>query len=103
MPRMDKLSTYCTTVVQAGPLLRVTYHSTDIVTASADLITLRTGGWDSVTTRRKMNQAARQFDLGYGVYRHNGESRVCRVSLDGRTRADIGALIDGMTFERNPA
>lgn len=97
MPRMNKLSNYATTVAQAGPLLRVTYHSTAIVTASADLITLRTGGWDSVTTRRKMNQAARQFDLGYGVYRDKGKSF---VDGPGFTRRP---LTDGMTFERSLA
>lgn len=76
MPRMDKLSTYCTTIAQAGDLTAVTYHKTQIVAFDSRNIVLRTGGWDSVTTRRKMNQAARQFGLNYGVYRDKGESYV---------------------------
>ena len=67
MARMDKLSTYCTTIDQAGDLTCITYHSTQIVAFDRHNVSLRTGGWDSVTTRRKMNQASTQFGLGYGV------------------------------------
>ena len=56
----------------------VTYHSTVIVEFDFENIILRTGGWDTVTTRRKMNQASRQFDLGYNVFRHDGETFVRR-------------------------
>jgi len=76
MPRMDKLSTYCTTVANTETGFVVTYHSTPIVTVDGDLITLKTGGWDTVTTRRKMNQAARQFGLRYSVYRKAGTTYV---------------------------
>lgn len=76
MARMDKLSTYCTTVAKTDEGLIVTYHSTPIVTVDGDLITLKTGGWDTVTTRRKMNQAARQFGLRYSVYRKDGTTYV---------------------------
>ena len=76
MVRMDKLSTYCTTIAQAGDLTAITYHKTQIVAFDRHNIVLRTGGWDSVTTRRKMNQAANQFGLGYSVYRDKGESYV---------------------------
>lgn len=76
MARMDKLSTYCTTIAQAGDLIVVTYRKTQIVAFDRRYISLRTGGWDSVTTRRKMNQAANQFGLGYSVYRDKGESYV---------------------------
>lgn len=78
MGRMDKLSTYCTTIARAGDLVAVTYHRTQIVAFDDRNVVLRTGGWDTVTTRRKMNQAARQFGLGYSVYRDKGESYVTR-------------------------
>jgi hypothetical protein len=68
MPRTDKLSTYCTTVATAGDLTCITYHSTQIVAFDRHNVTLRTGGYDTATTRRKMNQASRQFGLGYKVY-----------------------------------
>jgi len=76
MPRMDKLSSYCTTIATAGDLTCITYHSTQIVAFDRHHITLRTGGWDTATTRRKMVQAARQFGLEFSVYRDKGESRV---------------------------
>jgi hypothetical protein len=84
---MDKLSSYATTIAGDGGTMRVTYHSTVIAEWTADTITLRTGGWDTVTTRRKMNQTARQFGLGFNVYRDGGESFVtlpggCAVPLD---------------------
>jgi len=94
MARMDKLSTYCTTISQAGDLTCITYHRTQVVAFDRHNVSLRTGGWDSVTTRRKMNQASTQFGLGYGVYRDKGESYV-------RTPAgDVLPLSDGMHFAR---
>ena len=94
MPRMDKLRTNRTTIGQAGDLTCITYHSTQIVAFDRHNVSLRTGGWDSVTTRRKMNQASTQFGLGYGVYRDKGESYV-------RTPAgDVLPLSDNMHFTR---
>jgi hypothetical protein len=52
----------------AGTLV-VQYHNTEVVTASADgKVVLRTGGWQTATTRTRMNQAANQFQLGYSVF-----------------------------------
>lgn len=94
MPRMDKLSTYCTTIATAGDLTCVTYQHTQIVGFDKRNVVLRTGGWDSITTRRKMNQAARQFGLGYLVYRKDGASYV-------RTPAGaVKPLTDEVTFAR---
>lgn len=104
MPRTDKLSTYCTTIASDNEGTHVTYHRTRVVTFNSETITLRTGGWDTVTTRRKMNQAARQFGLDYGVYRDKGESF---VKLPGRSWDDVKRnptpLVDGMTFRRHGA
>lgn len=73
MPRMDKLSTYRTTVAPAADGGTViTYASTPIVHIHPDKsVTLNSGGYQTVTTKRKMNQAARQFSLGYGVHQRN--------------------------------
>ena len=68
----NKLSPYKTKVRgDAKPYLSVEYHSTAIVMAVINTICLDTGGWASVTTKRKMNQAAHQFDLGYSIYQRN--------------------------------
>ena len=73
MARYNQLSSYKTTVSSDGDATRVTYHSTVIVEWTKDEITLRTGGWRGVTTKRKMNQAAWQFGLGYGVHQRKHE------------------------------
>jgi hypothetical protein len=94
MPRTNKLSTYATTISGDNGTMRVTYHRTTIVEWTDESITLRTGSWDTVTTRRKMNQAFRQFGLGFSVYRRDHESFVDLP--DGRTLE----LEREMTFPR---
>lgn len=102
MPRMDRLSSYHTTVAaDAQGFTVVTYVATAIVSFNRNVITLRNSGWDTVTTRRKMNQAANQFGLSYSVYREKGETF---VRLPDKTWEDCKAhpvpFVDGMTFSR---
>lgn len=94
MPRMDKLSEYRTTISGDAGEMHVTYVRTKIVSWTADKVTLRSGGWRTVTTKRKMNQAAHQFGLGYRVFQHDGDWFV--------TRPDGGDVpfSDGMEFAR---
>jgi hypothetical protein len=49
----------------------ITYHSTDVVKFNSRHIILNTGGWSTLTTKTRMNQAANQFRLGYCVYQRN--------------------------------
>jgi hypothetical protein len=78
MSRLDRLSPYKTKVMCTNGHISVVYHETLIVEATPNTVTLDTGGWRSVTTKRKMNQAARQFGLGYGVHQRKGEWYVSR-------------------------
>lgn len=99
MARTDKLSNYRTTVwlSSGGNAGTVTYVRTQIVDWTEDTIALRTGGWKSVTTKRKMNQAARQFGLGYGVHQRKGEWYVSR--WDARTSTWVDEKpFDGDTY-----
>lgn len=90
----NRLSEYRTTWAEDAQGGCVTYVRTRIVTWDRDTVTLRSGGWDTVTTRRKMNQASRQFALGYSVYQKAFETFV--TLPDGRT-VDF---VDGMSFAR---
>jgi len=63
----NKLSDYKTSAIESAGKGMVQYHSTVIVEWTAKTITLRSGGWETVTTKRKMNQASHQFVLGFGV------------------------------------
>jgi hypothetical protein len=50
----------------------VTYHQTTIVEWTPSGIRLRHGGHDTLTTKKKMNQASKQFELGFSVFSHHG-------------------------------
>jgi hypothetical protein len=107
MPRNDKLSNYRTTWHSTTTGGAVTYISTEIVRWDADrTVTLNSGGWHTVTTKRKMVQASCQFNLGYTVYQHKGDwfVTVFGVSPEGYDSAssEHGAVTfpyyDGITF-----
>ena len=89
------LSPYATTIQTTDNLTRVTYHSTDIVAFNDSMIVLNSGGWKTVTTKRKMNQASVQFELGFSVFQDKGE---WFVILPNRNTVDF---VDGMTFSRD--
>lgn len=94
MPRMDRLGKLATTVATVDGQTIVTYHSTAVVRFTADTVTLDSGHWRTATTKTRMNQASRQFDLGYSVNQKNGGWSVTIRN---------GAVLpfsDGMTFPR---
>lgn len=73
MPRMDRLSSYKTAYTDNEKGGCVIYQKTKIVDwkvcpQNGLLITLNSDGWETSTTKRKMNQASNQFGLGYSVF-----------------------------------
>lgn len=46
---------------------KVVYHQTPVVSFNATHVRLCDGGWQSLTTKLRMNQASNQFRLGYSV------------------------------------
>jgi len=91
----DRLSTYKTTWFNNGSHGGVTYQHTNIVSWIKGKITLRSDGWEGATTKKKMNQASRQFGLGFGVFQKNF---AWFVDLP---NGETVPFVDGMTFE-NP-
>lgn len=73
MSRSNQLSMYKTSIFNEEGMTKVVYHSTPIVSFDSETIILNTGGWQSVTTKRKMNQASSQFGLGFSVTQKNFE------------------------------
>jgi len=63
---------------------KVILYSTKIVewNHNRDSIIHNNGGWMTVTTKRRMNQVAEQFDLGFTVYQKDFE---WYVVLNGQT------------------
>jgi hypothetical protein len=68
-----KVSGVKTKVIHTATGLIVRYHNTDVVVVKNGEVTLNTGGWKTVTTKRRMNQAANQFGLNYHVFQEDHE------------------------------
>jgi imidazoleglycerol phosphate synthase glutamine amidotransferase subunit HisH len=51
-----------------GKKTGVQYHDTIIVEFTNDTIKLNSGGWRTVTTKRRMNQVSEEYDLAIRVY-----------------------------------
>ncbi len=71
MSQQSRLGKGNTTVYTREDMMRVRFHYTDVVSWNDSTIILNTGGWQTATTKSRMNQASRQFDLGYSVYAKN--------------------------------
>jgi len=69
----DKVSGVATTVGEDGKWTVVTYHSTPVVKFTEKTVVLNTGGYKTQTTKRRMNQAANQFKLGFEVIQRKGD------------------------------
>ena len=63
-----------TKVRREGNNTLVRYHNTDVVSFddTRTHIVLKTGGWKTMTTKTRMNQASNQFGLGYQVSQKKG-------------------------------
>ncbi len=78
---VGKVATTITT--DAGGVMRVTYHDTDVVTVYPNgRIDLDNGGWFTPTTKVRMNQASAQFGLGFQVFQKDWD---WFVDIDGHT------------------
>lgn len=73
MSRSNQVGTVATTISNDGVHTIIMYHSTPVVRFNQDEIILQTGGYFSQTTKRRMNQASQQYNLGYDVYQQDFE------------------------------
>ena len=68
MGQTQTIGTHKTAVFSNGEHQVVKYWFTDVVKFNYKEIILNTGGWSTVTTKLRMNQASNQYNLGYNVY-----------------------------------
>ena len=68
MTTVNTLGKVATTVSKHGNNTYIKYHSTDVVIFDDSYVKLDTGGYKTVTTKRRMNQASNQFSLGFQVF-----------------------------------
>lgn len=77
MAQTQRVSGVATSIVNARGWTSVYYYGTEVVgftspeQGSTKIIRLNSGGWRSATTRTRMNQASRQFNLGFSVFQRD--------------------------------
>ena len=92
---MEQVGTHKTSVFAEDSVLKVCYHNTIVVEVTEDNIKLCCGGWYTNTTKRRMNQASRQYGLGVHVYQVNYD---WYVGYNG----EVLPFVDGMVIKRVP-
>ena len=68
MARQDTVGKHRTQIERHGENTYIKYWSTYVVGFDSDWVHLDNGGWFTSTTKTRMNQASRQFNLGFSVY-----------------------------------
>jgi len=115
--KISRYATWVRTPDADGSDLVVKYHATEIVKTFKHkgrlFCTLDHNGWMGVTTKRKMNQAANEFGLPYGVHQKNNDwfvtTKAGQFAYDWRTftfDTETGlplAAIEPFFNERNAA
>ena len=92
---VEQVGTHKTSVFTEDSVLKVCYHNTIVVKVTDDNIKLCCGGWYTNTTKRRMNQASRQYGLGVHVYQVNYD---WYVGYNG----EVLPFVDGMIIKREP-
>ena len=84
----NKITTNNTAVSTIGTTTTVTLYGTKIVEFTPEKITLKTGGFKTATTKKRMNEVSNVFGLGYRIFSKRGQ---WVVDFDGRELDLIGA------------
>lgn len=103
MSQQTKLGTTATSLwVSSDGWTRVKYHDTVVIKWNKTEIILDSGGWRTVTTKLRMNQASAQFGLRIQVYQAGGYWFV--RTFDSKQLANFLETLefsDGMVIKRS--
>ncbi len=97
MARTDKVGTHKTAIYQSDGYTCIRYHSTEVVRFNDDEIILNSGGWQTKTTKSRMNKVSDAFQLGFRVSQRQGE---WFVDYFANEIGDTYSFNDGMILER---
>lgn len=89
-----------TTIKRRGDWTAIKFHDTEIVRFNEEVIKLDSGGWQTVTTKRRMNQASSRFLLSFGVYQTRGDWFISFMDAD-YNHGDPIPFYDGITLSRD--
>lgn len=90
MSQQHRISKNNTSMIHDGSTTHVILHSTRIVTITPYTITLNSGGYQTATTKTRMNQVSNEMRLGYQVYQKDHE---WFVAWQGETLAFTDGMI----------
>jgi len=93
MTQLTQVSKYNTVVFNDGQHTIVKYHHTEVVKWNHEHIILNSNGYQTYTTKTRMNQTSNQYGLGFQVYQ---QDFVWYVDYNGQTLE----FYDGMVLER---
>lgn len=95
MAQTQRVTGVATNVQHLGNVITVRYHSTDVFRYDTDArtVTLRSGGWQTATTKLRINQAFNQYRLDFGLYQERGRWYVWHRPSGVKVR-----FRDGMAF-----
>lgn len=87
MPQMTRIGKCHTQIIRQGLETIVKLYATPVVTICPEQVILNTGGWETQTTKVRMNQASNVYNLGYYVYQKQG---IWYVHYNNQTHQFIG-------------
>ena len=93
MASLDQVGKVATVVFSDELGTHVLYHNTQVVSFNQNTITLRSGGYETATTKTRMNQTANQYYLGFYVFQKDFD---WFVDFKGETLD----FTDGMVLDR---
>ena len=98
MSRMDRIGSHATTVKTTDGITRVTYHNTTVfeLDRNENLLTLRSGGYQTLTTKARINQACAEFGIKVQVYQ---EDWTWYVQIGGWETGETLDFKDGMVID----
>ena len=86
---VSEIGSHKTLISRVDDSIVVRYHNTDVVAVNGNIVTLNNGGYETSTTKRRMNQASNQWGLGISVYQ-------CSWVWYVKTKKDIYVYKNGM-------
>ncbi len=67
----EMITKHNTTISEGTTISEVRFHETPIVVSTPERIVLHSGGWRTLSTKMRMNQASREFGLNFQVWQKN--------------------------------
>lgn len=80
-----------TMVTIDGEVKTLRYHNTDVVKVDESIVAVKSGGWETTTTKKKINLAFALFGIEASVYQSKGD---WYLVANGQTMP----FTNGMTF-----